>query len=301
MTARTDGGERLREFLIPNHVELRDHASGWPLLHLAHASGASVEVFPYGAHVVSWRTADGRERLLLSRKAVYEPGKAIRGGIPVIFPQFGPGPIVTHGFARNREWHVVASSVTAHGEVSLTLALESDQATRAIWPHEFSLQLEIRLGERFTILLRTTNRGAASFEFQSALHTYFHVEDIARIKIPALAGHDYLDVTRSRERTKQPNLPVQIEGEVDRVYLGVPRKVTIVDSAPGERIAIETRDFLDATVWNPGPEKAAKLSDLDPNEYKQFVCVEAANVAAPIHLGPGSTHLAEQTVTIERD
>ena len=59
--------------------------------------GGSARISPYGAQALSWITADGAEQLFLSPRSVYRTGTAIRGGVPVIFPQFaGLGNLPKH-------------------------------------------------------------------------------------------------------------------------------------------------------------------------------------------------------------
>lgn len=80
-------------------------------------SGDSVQVYLYGATVTSWKTSDGTERLFLSTAAVLDGSKPIRGGVPIVFPVFGPPPkdhptsqLPQHGFARNSNWEFLGSS-----------------------------------------------------------------------------------------------------------------------------------------------------------------------------------------------
>ena len=49
-------------------------------------SGESVTVLLFGATVISWKSGDGTENLWLSSKADLSGKKAVRGGIPVVFP-----------------------------------------------------------------------------------------------------------------------------------------------------------------------------------------------------------------------
>ena len=58
---------------------------------LSHPSGAAVEVDCYGATVVRWTLPSGKQMLYLSKLADREGKRAIRGGIPVVFPQFNSG------------------------------------------------------------------------------------------------------------------------------------------------------------------------------------------------------------------
>lgn len=49
-------------------------------------SGESIEILLHGATVISWKNQDGSENLWLSDKAILDGSKAVRGGIPVVFP-----------------------------------------------------------------------------------------------------------------------------------------------------------------------------------------------------------------------
>jgi len=49
-------------------------------------TGESVEVLLYGATVTSWKDASGDEKLWVSEGAVLDGSKAVRGGVPVVFP-----------------------------------------------------------------------------------------------------------------------------------------------------------------------------------------------------------------------
>ena len=49
-------------------------------------TGESIEVLLYGATVTSWKSASGRDNLFLSSKAALDGSKAVRGGIPLVFP-----------------------------------------------------------------------------------------------------------------------------------------------------------------------------------------------------------------------
>ena len=49
-------------------------------------TGESVEVLLHGATVISWKSANGKENLFLSSKAILDGSKPVRGGIPVVFP-----------------------------------------------------------------------------------------------------------------------------------------------------------------------------------------------------------------------
>jgi glucose-6-phosphate 1-epimerase len=266
---------------------------------LAHPSGSAAEVYPYGAHVVSWTVADGGEMLFLSERARFGGGRSIRGGIPVIFPQFADqGPLPKHGFARTAEWEV-ASLDAENGAAAVRLVLRDTPETRAIWPHAFEAELSIALADTLRLVLTVTNRGGDTFAFTTALHTYFRVDDIARARISGLQGVAFLDKTQAgRERTEDGALA--LTAETDGVYPGVPGPVRIAGAAGGRIVTMERDGFPDVVVWNPGADAAAKLDDMEADEYRRMLCVEAAVVTDPVHLGPGETWRGTLTLAAEK-
>ena len=133
---------------------------GTPCIRLQ-SEGATALVSLHGAQVLSWRLADGRERLFLSERAVFDGNSAIRGGIPVIVPQFGErGLLRKHGFARNRAWTFVGAE---NDEAVLALAGDGSEGN---WPHPFLARLRIGLGAaQMTLTLEIENTGSAAFAF----------------------------------------------------------------------------------------------------------------------------------------
>ncbi len=129
--------------------------------------GARATVTEHGAHVLSWTPAAGDERLFLSARSRFGDGASIRGGIPVIFPQFAAfGPLPKHGFARTRPWTTLHVSPD-----SATFELSADAATRAIWPHEFAARVVVRVDDAsVAVTLTVENRDPAAFSFAAALH-----------------------------------------------------------------------------------------------------------------------------------
>src|SRR5688500_11788592 len=98
---------------------------------IAAPDGGRARVLPHGAHVLSWVPAGGGERLFVSERSRPAPSVAVRGGVPVVFPQFASeGPLPKHGFARTATWDVVRAEADA-----VTLRLADSPETRALWPH----------------------------------------------------------------------------------------------------------------------------------------------------------------------
>lgn len=262
-------------------------------LALTSTDGARAELTTHGAHVLSWTTRDGRERLFLSARSAYRAGTAIRGGVPVIFPQFSDvGPLPRHGFARTTTWELVE----AHGERA-RLRLADTEATRALWPRAFVAELTASIGDdALRLSLEILNAGGAALAFTAALHTYLRVADVARARLHGLRGVRFRDQTAAGAERTDDAERLAFEGEVDRVYLDAPSPVTLLeDGRPSLTVTMD--GFRDTVVWNPGPERGAALADLEPDGASRFVCVEAAVVGTPVTLAPGARWTGTQTLS----
>lgn len=268
---------------------------------LEHASGSTARITRHGAQVVSWTDVTGRERLYLSRETRLGEGASIRGGIPVIFPQFGNGPLPKHGFVRTREW-----SLVSHDATSAVLRITDDDATRAIWPYPFLVELQVELSESLTVRMRVRNTGDSAFAFAAALHNYFLVDDVTRTAVQGLAGVSYHDKTAPTVTGSTSNFAdrvqredaLVIERETDRVFVGGPRQVSIERASGSSATVIAADGFGDWVVWNPWRELAATFSDMPPDDYLRMLCVEAARVAAPVVLDPGAEWTGTETMTV---
>jgi glucose-6-phosphate 1-epimerase len=271
-----------------------------PQLHLSHASGTTAEIYLHGAHITGWRSAAGDELLFLSRASLFASGTPIRGGIPVVFPQFADtGPLPKHGFARTREWEWLQSESVDGEVIRAVLRLEDSAATRAIWPHAFRLSLSVELSEHsLAAELNVTNPGAREISFTAALHTYLRVADVRESVILGLEGVEYRDKLEEERRTqRKPRL--EIGDEVDRVYRNAPAELRVQDDgSAGRTIAVHSRGFSDAVVWNPWIEGARSLPDMADEEYLEMVCVEAARVETPVTVRPTESWRGSQRLEL---
>lgn len=254
---------------------------------LAHPSGARAELCRHGAHVTSWKNACGEELLFLSRKSWFEPGRPIRGGIPIVFPQFcDDGPLPKHGFARTSEWALVDGGTTPAGEVFATLRLEANAETLALWPFRFTLEYSVLLSDRLVVRLAAANTDDRSFQFQAAFHTYFRVGDIRRTDVVGLHGLEFSDSLRAGARGRESRERVAFAGETDRIYIGAPDALAIHDGVLGRTFSIAKHGLADVVVWNPWRDKARRMEDFGDDEYQSMVCVETGNIVAPVTLAP---------------
>ena len=263
-------------------VAVVEGRNGLPKVQLFHPGGAKAEVYLHGAHVTSWKAAGDRELFFISKESHFETGKPIRGGIPVIFPQFGGGPLPAHGFARLTEWEPTLSAVEENGDVECVLHLEDTPATRQLWPHPFRLELAVTLAARaLAVRMTVENSGAAPFSFTAALHTYFSVADVRRVAVRGLRGVTYLDTLRDDARAVETPEAITFSAETDRIYVAAPDVVQVEDASRRRTITIHKHNMPDVVVWNPWTAKAQRMPDFGDTEYPRMVCVETGHVAEP--------------------
>ena len=268
---------------------------GLDAVRLHAASGASAIITLYGAQVVSWMTPDRRERLFLSENARFDMQNAIRGGIPISFPQFsGLGSLPKHGFIRKHLWTVTTRD-EGDGYVMVTLACRDDDSTRRIWPHSFSAELSIALdSDRLDVEFAVENTDAQPFRFTAALHTYLNVHEVESIALEGLYGFEYRDAVDG-DKIKKENAPsLHVSGPVDRVYHDVTRPLLLRES--DHSLGIHSEGFPDVVVWNPW--EGAQLEDMPRLGFRHMLCVEAAAARRAIELQPGKGWWGRQTLVM---
>ena len=251
----------------------------------------------FGAHVTSWLPADGREALFLSERARLDGSAAIRGGVPVIFPQFGPGPLPKHGFARTRAWRLDDTTPETADVARARFLLRDSPDTRQAWPHAFDGSLTVAVDDGLTITLAVTNTGETPLSFTVALHTYLRVGDIAKARVHGLERARVRDQL-TRVETIEPSTPLAVLGPVDRVYLDAPPRLRIEDHGAQRTLLLETSGFSDVVLWNPWDEGARALEDMANDEWRAMLCLEPAVVATPVRLEAGERWEGIQRLTV---
>lgn len=285
------------KFAIKGKLEFVEQAPGVVLAKIANEF-ATATVSLYAGQVLTFQPVEAAPVLWLSEKAFYEPGKAIRGGIPVCWPWFGPhasdSSKPAHGFVRTAQWDVVGSRQLDGGQIELTLQIVDSEATRAMWPHAFELTQVITVGEHLNVSLTTRNTGKEAFEISEALHTYFKVGDIRQIGVLGLEETSFLDkVDGGKEKTQSG--PVQFAGETDNVYLNTESSNAITDPVLERSIILGKTDSHTTVVWNPWVDKCAKMADTPADDWQHFVCVEAANAFPGLRIEAGASHMMQVT------
>ncbi|KAJ6331182.1 hypothetical protein OIU76_009709 [Salix suchowensis] len=215
-----------------------------------------------GLDKVVLREPRGSTAEVLFTKAMFKPPKAIRGGIPVCFPQS-----------------------------FIDLILKPSEEDVQKWPHSYEFRLRVALGTGGDLMLtsriRNTNADGKPFTFTFAYHTYFSVSDISEVRVEGLETLDYLDNLQNKERSTEQGDALTFESEVDKTYLGTPTKIAILDHEKKRTFVLRKDGLPDAVVWNPWDKKAKTMADFGDDEYKHMLCVEAAVVGKPITLKPG--------------
>ena len=285
-----------RRFGIAGHAQVSTDAGGAPTIQVA-SSGCSGEIHLHGAQVTSWKPAGVEEAIFLSRRARWEQGKAIRGGIPICFPWFrgkADNPQApAHGVVRSKVWTLESIEQDADA-VSVSLSSASDPDSRRLWPGEFRVLQRATFSKELKLELTISNTGTSPFRFEEALHTYYRVGDVRKVRVRGLDGVTYLDNTDGNREKKQHG-DVVIGAPTDNAYMNSAAGLQLLDPVLKRQIQIVKQNSHTTVIWNPWAEGARALSDLGEDEWEHMVCVEASNILDnAIELAPAETH----TITV---
>lgn len=284
----------------------------------------SCEVYLYGATVTSW-TQNGIEKLFCSPTTPFDGVAAIRGGIPVVFPQFGrPSETMPqHGFARTSPWEIARSESDATS-CTVELILKENESTLVVWPHQFTLRYTLSLRASG---LRTTfsalNTGSVPFQCQTLLHTYIAVPSIHHISVSGFEGlafHDKMD-TPTGDYPVETRASATIEREVDRIYLDSATTVDsegdtfalptvcVLNKRPDENsevlLSVDRKAYMksadgvkslatDCVLWNAWVDKCKAIADLEDDAYLRYVCVEPGVCSRYETVAPNETLVLDQ-------
>ncbi len=277
-------------------ASLEDSPLGGPILRLV-APGGTAEVALQGAQVLSWQPQGHAPVIWLSpMERLARPAgtpKPVRGGTPVCWPWFAGHPSdaakPAHGFVRTKLWTIDRTERSAD-TVRVTLSIATSDADQPLWPHAARVQLVVTMGALLGLALTTHNTGTAPFELTEALHTYFAVGDIADVTVEGFDGQSYTDKLDDNARKLQAGT-IRFTAEVDRIYDAHTGAATIVDAGLKRRIDITKSGSCSSVVWNPWSAKAARLSDLGPDGWRRYVCVDTCNAGADVvTVAPGTKH-----------
>jgi glucose-6-phosphate 1-epimerase len=262
------------------------------------APTAKASVCLQGAHVVDWQPKGQEKVLFLSQKSDLAPVKAIRGGIPVLFPWFGPrhdgkeGPM--HGFARVEPWTLEFAAL-AGDDLHMTFTLGPTQMSRELGFDHFRVAYQVSFGKALKLQLTVANDGTEPLVFEEGLHTYFHVKDVHEITLAGLDGTQYKDKVDGFKVKPQVAGPMRITGPTDRVYMDTTATCTITDPGFKRVITVEKAGSETTVVWNPWKE----MPDIQVDGWHEFMCCETVNAAEQtVTLAQGKAHAMEAHISI---
>jgi D-hexose-6-phosphate mutarotase len=258
-------------------------------------------VFLHGAHVSHYQPAGGEPVLWMSESSWFEPGKPIRGGVPVCWPWFGPHPTredaPSHGFARLLDWRVEAVEA-GEDACRLELSLETDSAWQQLFDGQYRLRFAVSLGESLSMRLTSENHGDDVFTLCEALHSYFAVSDVKQVRVEGLDGANYLDKMAHARRCVQAGA-IEFTEETDRVYVDADGPCELHDAGLGRTILVEKAGSLSTVVWNPWGEKSRRMPDFGDEEWPGMCCVETANAGDNVvTVPPGGEHTIEARISV---
>jgi glucose-6-phosphate 1-epimerase len=287
---------------LPDCITLEEPTPGYPVYVIRHAA-VTARVAVNGAHVMEWTpTGQTNPVLYMSPDAVLQNGKPIRGGIPLCWPWFGPHlsdpAMPAHGIARILPWELLRADELG-SQVAMLFRLQSNDETRAFWPHDFTCHLGISFGAKLEVSLMTQNTGREAMVITEALHTYLSVGDISKVTVSGLNGARFLDTVGTSEMREGEAADITFDREVDRQYVS-PSGVVVDDPTWDRKLTINKLGSGTTVVWNPWIEKSKRLADLPDEAYHGFLCVEASNAGeSAVRISPGGQHVIVTTVSVD--
>jgi len=256
---------------------------------------ASAKIALQGAHIFHYNRKDEDDILWISNSSDFEYGKAIRGGVPLCWPSFGMQNknLPQHGFARTSMFELVESKEIDSKTTHIILKLQDSKDSFSLWAYHFELILKVTVSDKLTMELTTTNMDDKPFELTQALHSYFSVSHISNIEVKGLENKPYFDALTDEECIQ--NKKIIFTGEFDRVYQEVDSVISLVDET--RVIKIQNEGSSSLVVWNPWIDKCARMSAMENDSYKSFVCIESANAFDDFKvLHPLESHTLKATI-----
>lgn len=274
---------------------------------------AELLVAQQGAQILSYQRVGQPPLLWLSDQAIFRQGKSVRAGVPVCWPWFGnlqrnPQAVQAmyhgeqapaHGLARARDWQLLGIEETGT-TLQIEFKLPEAQGELPGWPHDVELKLVIKLGEELNLNLTSRNMGNTPVTISQALHSYFAVSDVRQARVEGVEGLSYIETLADWEQRQQQGA-LEFAGETDRIYLGTPPTLSIVDPHWKRRITLTSSGSRSAVIWNPWTERARELPDMADDGWQRMLCIETANVWDDVvTIAPGASNVLQVRIDSEQ-
>jgi D-hexose-6-phosphate mutarotase len=292
----------LQSLEIPGIARFKDEAGGLVSLAIS-APACSALLFTQGAHLTEWTPAGGEPVLFTSKKSLFAPGKAIRGGVPICFPWFaaraGHPDAPAHGVVRAAEWGVDSIAAESDGSVTVVFSISGGETSAKYWQHPFHTTFTARLGQTLEMILTVKNTGEHPFTFEEALHTYFSVADIHAVEISGLESSEYIDKVDAFTRKRRGTEPLRFTGETDSVFPNTAATCSLRDPGLRRTITVEKSNSQTTVIWNPWIAKAAAMADFGDDEWPSMACIETTNSGEnSVTLPAGATHVMAARISV---
>jgi D-hexose-6-phosphate mutarotase len=292
-----------RAFGIPGRLGFRSTEGGLVVAEVTTAA-ATASICLQGGHLMAWQPRSTVAPVIkLTERARLLPGKALRGGIPVCWPWFGPHDSEmnwpAHGYARTAAWQVASVEALPDEAIRMELQLSPDAASLQPWKLPAKLSMAFVIGSTLKVDLITQNMGGQPLRIGEALHTYLHVSDVEQVELTGLEGCAYVDKVQGGRESNQRGA-VKFSAETDSVYLDTTVDCVIADPGLGRHIRVTKSGSQSTVVWNPWQDKASRMDDVGADGWCSFLCVETANalrnsVTVPAH----GSHTLTTEISVE--
>jgi len=263
---------------LSNSVSLQADENGFEFLVLTHEKfNAAFSL--HGGHLVHFQATNQEPTIFLSKTAIFNDKKAIRGGVPVCWPWFGAAGkslgenLPGHGFARTSKWAVKNINESKEG-VELELVLADTEESRKIWDHKFELVLKATLTDTIKLELITKNTDKEAFSYRAALHTYLTISSPESCSLTGL-NENYADMLNAGE-AKKGNGSLIIDAPIDSIYQKSATAIVLDDKGFNRQLTITNSGNDSEVVWNPWVAGAQAFGDMPDDGYKTMLCVESA-------------------------
>lgn len=298
----SNSAELNNKFSIGNIITFSNAKPDYPPFVRLKSEKGEATISLYGGHLLSYIPLNSTEVIWVSESAIYQTGKAIRGGIPVCWPWFGKNPddknLPQHGFARTSIWKISETGIDTEKYPFVVLSLFSATGFENIWPYKFQLDLKVVLKEYLEVSIITYNLDEKPFEITNALHTYLYLSHVENCVIEGLESVEYLD-SLENNKLKYEKSSIKIEMEIDRDYQNTQSPCLIKDSEFNRIIKVSKENSNTTVVWNPWQDTGGRMVDFQENGWNNMVCIEAANTNTDKReIPPGQKHILKTRIEV---
>jgi glucose-6-phosphate 1-epimerase len=260
-------GEFLEEYLLENE------------------NGAKAICRTYGGNVFTYVTKDGIE-VMGTRKDASGGGnggddsKPYAGGAPHCFPQFGPGELMQHGFARGMKF-VPEERAKKMSFDRMIFKLVPTEETLKVWDHHFEYRFDITLRAdclEWDLIIK--NEGDKPFDITLGMHNYFDISSLKNVRIEGpFTGKTTVDRNNGGAEGKGDSDSIEITTPTDMMFVDCQGPISIIDTGKGTKTTIEAKGFPDRCIWSPHGNEAMG--------FDKFICVEPVASAKAVTIPVG--------------